>query len=201
LIVSDKPQFHAAKWLPNSIRMPLMAYKAAADDDAPPSLDMQEMIKFLTSGGGKCLEVVEQLRVQSPALHEEFQALLKESRALLAGHLVSNTGEGMPRSLKVAGGVPSPRMVSTIVQILDLALDPKKADGVIGDLLEQYPRRLAFGPGHAKRWLVAQTVRVLFGRALDVIRQVAAARAGKGSSMARPASGEGMKAPLKHDSG
>ena len=84
---------------------------------------------------------------------------------------------------KVAEGkrlsAPSPRMVSAIVQILDLALDPKKADEVIGDLLEQYPRRLAFGPGHAKRWLVAQIGWVLFGRAPDVIRQVAAARAGK----------------------
>lgn len=74
---------------------------------------------------------------------------------------------------------PSPRMVSAIVQILDLALDPKKADEVIGDLLEQYPRRLAFSPGHAKRWFVAQAAWIIFNRALDVIRQVAAARAGK----------------------
>ena len=73
---------------------------------------------------------------------------------------------------------PSPRMVSAIVQILDIALDHRKADEVIGDLLEQYPRGRALGPGHAKRWLVAQTAWVIFYRALDVIRQVAAARAG-----------------------
>jgi hypothetical protein len=71
------------------------------------------------------------------------------------------------------------QLIGTVVQMLDLVLDPKKADEVIGDLLEQYPRRLAISPGHAERWLVAQTVRVIFGRALDVIRQVAAARAGR----------------------
>jgi hypothetical protein len=71
------------------------------------------------------------------------------------------------------------RLVGVMVQLLDLVLDPKKADEVIGDLLEQYPSRLALGSGHAKRWLVAQAAWIVFDRALDVIRQVAAARAGK----------------------
>jgi hypothetical protein len=189
VIVSDKTQFvlhHATgKWLPTSNRMALidldMDYKAAADDD--PSLIEQrymqeEIIQFLTDDD-KHPEVFERMRVRDPALHEQFQISLKKRRALIYERERGLHEPGFKVADRKRLSAPSPRMVNVMVQILDLALDPEKADGVIFDLLEQYPRRLAFGPGHAKRWLVAQTVRVIFGRALAVIRQVAAARAGK----------------------
>lgn len=65
-----------------------------------------------------------------------------------------------------------------LVQIIDLALPYDQAEPIIGDLWEAYLRRLPTG-GHAKRWLMVQIGWVLFNRAVDILRQVAAARAGK----------------------
>jgi hypothetical protein len=160
VIVSDKTQFvqHpvTGKWLDNNDGIALidvdMDYKAADDD----------------------LEVGERLREQSLKGERELFALLKEAQALIA-----ELGRGLERAEGKRSARPSLWMISAIVQILDLVLDPKKADEVIGDLLEQYPRRLSISGAHAKRWLVVQAAWIVFDRALDVIRQVAAARAGR----------------------
>jgi hypothetical protein len=62
---------------------------------------------------------------------------------------------------------------------LDLILEPDAAEDALGNLAELYARRLAVNPSHAKRWLIAQVVWIVYGRAMDVWGRFTTARAGK----------------------
>lgn len=73
----------------------------------------------------------------------------------------------------------SVRLFNSLAHFLDLLLEPDAADDVIGNLRELYARRLAVDSAHAKRWLVAQVVWIVFGRAIDILGRVMRARAGK----------------------
>lgn len=68
---------------------------------------------------------------------------------------------------------------NTLAKFLDLILEPDKAESTIGNLAELYARRLRADPSHAQRWLVAQVVWIVFGRAMDVFRRLMRARAGR----------------------
>ena len=74
---------------------------------------------------------------------------------------------------------PATRLFRSAAQFLDLLLPPESSESAIANLAELYGRRLATNPGHAKRWLVAQVVRIIFGQAMAVLRTFSAARAGK----------------------
>ena len=71
------------------------------------------------------------------------------------------------------------QLFNTLAKFLDLILEPDEAESTIGNLAELYARRLRADPGHAQRWLVAQVVWIVFGRAMDVFRRFMRARAGK----------------------
>ena len=71
------------------------------------------------------------------------------------------------------------RLFETLANVLDLLLEPDAAEDAIGNLAELYARRLAVNPGHAKRWLVAQVLWMVFGRAIDLFGRIMRARAGK----------------------
>jgi hypothetical protein len=73
---------------------------------------------------------------------------------------------------------PGP-LFNRAAMFLDLALEPDAAEDAISNLAELYARRLAVNPGHAKRWLVAQVLWVVFGRAMDLFSRFTRARAGK----------------------
>jgi hypothetical protein len=73
----------------------------------------------------------------------------------------------------------SMRTFDRVAGPLDLALPPDDAEATIGDLEEQYGRRLAGrGQGHANRWLFAQVLRIAFGIAMDFLTRFNRARAG-----------------------
>jgi len=76
-----------------------------------------------------------------------------------------------------AGG--SMRLFNGTAMFLDLILEPDASEATIGNLAEQYPRRLAANPGHAKRWLIVQVSRIVYGRAMDVLGRFTKALAGK----------------------
>jgi hypothetical protein len=71
------------------------------------------------------------------------------------------------------------REFNWVASVLDLLLEPDTAEEAIGDLAELYVRRRAVNPGHAKRWLIAQFLWIVFGRAMDVFGRFMRARAGK----------------------
>jgi hypothetical protein len=71
------------------------------------------------------------------------------------------------------------RLFETLANVLDLLLEPEAAEDAIGNLAELYARRVAVGPGHAKRWLVAQVIWIIYGRAMDLFGRFMRARAGK----------------------
>lgn len=62
---------------------------------------------------------------------------------------------------------------------LDLALEPDSAESAIANLDELYCRRVATNRGHAKRWLLAQVIWIVFGRVIELLAKYSAARAGK----------------------
>jgi len=66
-----------------------------------------------------------------------------------------------------------------MAHFIDLILEPEAAESAIGDLAEGFQRRAPLDLGHATRWLWAQVARLTFHRALDIVRSVALARAGK----------------------
>jgi hypothetical protein len=66
-----------------------------------------------------------------------------------------------------------------VADFLDLLLEPNEADEAIGNLEELYIRRFATNPHHARRWLFAQAVWIVFGRATDMLHRFMRARAGK----------------------
>lgn len=71
------------------------------------------------------------------------------------------------------------RLFNGVANFLDLLLEPEAAENAVGNLAELYVRRLAVNPGHAKRWLIAQVVWIVFGRAMDLFGRFTRARAGK----------------------
>jgi len=71
------------------------------------------------------------------------------------------------------------RLFKILTNLVDFVLDPDSAESTIGDLSEHYARRVAEDPGHAKWWLVAQVIRIISGRALDVFGHFMRARMGK----------------------
>lgn len=70
-------------------------------------------------------------------------------------------------------------IVNVCFEIIDIIEAPGHAESVIGDLQEQYYKRLLSSPKRAKRWLIAQTALILYGWILDLMRQFVRARAGK----------------------
>jgi hypothetical protein len=71
------------------------------------------------------------------------------------------------------------RLFNGVADFLDLLLEPEAAEDAIDNLAEVYVRRLAANPGHAKRWLIAQVIWIIYGRAMDVFGRFMKARAGK----------------------
>ena len=66
-----------------------------------------------------------------------------------------------------------------VANFIDLILEPEDAEDLIANLDEGFQRRAAVEGGHGRRWLWAQVGWIMFGRALDVVRSVVRARAGK----------------------
>ena len=89
-----------------------------------------------------------------------------------------SVGETTLPSNQFATGL-NDRGFSGAARLIDLILPPDAAESVIGDLGEQYSRRVKADAAHAKWWLFAQVVWIVFGRAMDVVARVSAARAGK----------------------
>jgi hypothetical protein len=71
------------------------------------------------------------------------------------------------------------RWFQSFARLIDLILEPDSAESAIANLDEAYRRRLATHPGHAKRWLIAQVVWIVYGRATELLGTFSAARAGK----------------------
>jgi hypothetical protein len=85
-----------------------------------------------------------------------------------------------PDDLAILRRSPPEPLFHRAEMFLDLIHDePGAAEAAVGNLRELYARRLAVNPGHAKRWLIAQTAWIVFGRAMDVLRRFNRARAGK----------------------
>ena len=74
---------------------------------------------------------------------------------------------------------PHTRAFLNASKFIDLILEPEDAENLIANLHEGFQRRAALEGGHARRWLWAQVGWIAFGRALDVVRNVVRARAGK----------------------
>jgi hypothetical protein len=66
-----------------------------------------------------------------------------------------------------------------VEHLLDYFLEPDSAEDAIANLNALYRRRLAKDPAHAKRWLIAQAARIIYGRAIEALRMFSAARARK----------------------
>jgi hypothetical protein len=99
---------------------------------------------------------------------------LADIEALLTGIQNRSYVEKERRSVERAE-----RLFGTLANFLDLLLEPDAAENAIGNLAELYLRRLATNPRHAKRWLFAQVLWIIYGRAMDVFGRFVKARAGK----------------------
>ncbi len=135
------------------------------------SLDVRikvpQSLRFGRTKDGRAFMVVD------PSLLDGSATLNSEAlRELFIGDLAALTW--------VRGAIPTDaRLPGSAANFLDLLLEPEAAEEAIGNLSELYERRLVVNPGHAKRWLVAQVVWIVFGRAMDVFGRFMRARAGK----------------------
>ena len=123
------------------------------------------------------------VRALTPADMTRLKGMLKRTNTpnilYFAGNLDDFEGGFPDSSGKPATPAQPTGFFVCIADGIDLLLEPEAADGVIGDLAEGYAKRLHRGHAHAKRWLVAQFVWVIFGRVLDLYGRFSKARAGK----------------------
>jgi hypothetical protein len=128
------------------------------------------------------LEQVEQELKTLPRDHFDVE-ILRANLFQLRGRIANITIAALPDKIDVDKNKPDSnrpeKLFSNISLILDLTLEPDAAEEAIGSLSELYNVRLQKNKGHAMRWLVAQSIWILYGRGLDLYGRLVKARAGR----------------------